>query len=125
MTRARKNVRADGANVAEALRAVRRDSGLAPKGTGDGIAQAVNVLRTVRESVFATHRRRDAETTMRAVFCYVAYLSGATLDEQVRALEAGSEPETSPGEDAARERRLRNRVYKLRERGRRALGIIG
>jgi hypothetical protein len=87
------------------------------------LAQAVNVLRTIRAKVFATHRRRDAETTMRAVLCYIAYVSGAALDEQVRALDAHAETEASASDDAAT-RRLRNRVYKLRERGRRALRSI-
>jgi hypothetical protein len=89
------------------------------------LAQAVGVLRAIRTRVYSTHRRRDAETTMRAVFCYVAYLSGATLDEQVRALEACAEGATNTGDAAAtRERRLRNRVYKLRERGRRAIRSV-
>jgi hypothetical protein len=87
------------------------------------LVQAVSVLRTIRARVFATHRRRDAETTMRAVFCYIAYLSGATLDEQVRSLDTRAESEAGAPDDAAT-RRLPNRVYKLRERGRRALRSI-
>ena len=72
--------------------------------------------------VSSRRRKRDAETTMRAVWCYLAYLSGASLDEQVRALEVddghASDP---PSHDADRARRYRNRIYKIRERGRKAL----
>jgi hypothetical protein len=50
---------------------------------------------------------------MKAVWCYLAYLSGATLDEQLFALDL--KPSGGDG------RRQKNLVYKLRERGRKAL----
>jgi hypothetical protein len=91
------------------------------------LANAFRVLRAVRAHVFSGHRRRDAETTMRAIWCYLAYMSGAPLEEQVRALRVDEGlASDAPNECAADSRRWRNRVYKLRERGRRALhGLWG
>jgi hypothetical protein len=77
------------------------------------LARALLVLRTIRKRVIDAHRPRHAESTMRAVWCYLTYLSGATLDEQVRAADSA----TGVGDF----RRKRNRIYKLRERGRKAL----
>jgi hypothetical protein len=58
---------------------------------------------------------------MRAVWCYVAYLSGATVDEQVRALSSEAELGRSCREPVSSYQRRKNRVYKLRERGRKVL----
>jgi hypothetical protein len=86
------------------------------------LAQALKVVREVREKIRVTHRARDAESCMRALWCYLAYLSGSTLDEQVRALGGTTESDAEElAVDPATWRRLRNRVYKLRERGRKVL----
>ena len=85
------------------------------------LAHAVTILRKIRARLFAQHRARDAETKMRAVWCYLAYLSGATVDEQVRSLSNEVELDGSRGEPVSSYQRRKNRVYKLRERGRRAL----
>ncbi len=53
---------------------------------------------------------------MRAIWCYLTYVSGATVDEQVRALVGAEVSELDT-------QRHRNRVYKLRERGRKALRL--
>jgi hypothetical protein len=88
------------------------------------LARAMVVLRTVRARLFSTHRPRDAESTMRAVFCYIAYLSGATVEEQIRALSSESPADDRQQPSDGLERRRRNRVYKLRERGRKALNEL-
>lgn len=77
------------------------------------LVDALRLLQSVRAIVMATHRPRDAESTMRAVWCYLEYVSGATLEEQVRAV---------CGKDG--DRRSKNRVYKLRERGKRAIQTV-
>jgi hypothetical protein len=86
-----------------------------------GVARAVAVLRLVREHVVGTHRPRDAESTMRAVWCYLEYLSGATLEQQLGTFGESESAEASGGAGPASVGRARNRVYKLRQRGRTAL----
>ena len=80
----------------------------------EAMSLTLGVFRQLRDRVYATRRQRDAESTMRAIWCYWTYLAGATLEEQVRALGDG----TTLLDDR---KRARNRVYKLRERGRNAL----
>jgi hypothetical protein len=101
----------------EAAPAERDDDRLTPP----GLARAVAALRLVREHVVRTHRPRDAESTMRAVWCYLEYLSGASIEEQLRTLgeSEGAALDADPG--TASDARARNRVYKLRQRGRDAL----
>lgn len=84
----------------------------------ENLSHAVELLRAIRTHVYRARRRRDAEGTLRAVWCYLDYLSGATLEEQVQALTETEDGAAVPGTDA---RRSRNRIYKLRERGHRAL----
>jgi hypothetical protein len=80
----------------------------------EAMSLTLGVFRQLRDRAYATRRQRDAESTMRAIWCYWAYLAGATLEEQVRALGHGTAL-------LADRKRARNRVYKLRERGRNAL----
>lgn len=77
------------------------------------LASVITSLRAVRRQVRDTRRPRDVPSTMKAIWCYLAYLSGATLDEQLLLLDLKAN-----GGDT---RRQRNLVYKLRERGRKAL----
>lgn len=77
------------------------------------LADLVMSLRAVRRQVRVARRPRDVPSTMKAIWCYLAYLSGATLDEQLFVLDL-------KGGDGD-ERRQKNLVYKLRERGRKAL----
>jgi len=74
------------------------------------LARAMTTLRALRRRLFTTHRPRDAESKMRAVWCYIAYLSGATVEEQVRALSNESDLNDTCDPPLAVDRRRKNRV---------------
>jgi len=90
------------------------DEGVTLSEVQQQLADLVMSLRAVRRQVRVTRRPRDVPSTMKAIWCYLAYLSGATLDEQLFVLDL----KPSGGGDG---RRQKNLVYKLRERGRKAL----